>query len=146
MRILVVDDSGVVRDMLSALITAQADMQLVGTAATGHEAIRRANELQPDIVLMDIHMPDLDGIQATWLVSSKVPLGGVIMVTSEERIDFLQKAMIAGAQGYVLKPYGDGAHLLQTIRYTHLLFLDRQLRIDLTGNLEIAVPAAPRRL
>jgi YesN/AraC family two-component response regulator len=89
---------------LSQLIAKQTDMEVVDTAATGHDAVRRAAELQPDIVLMDIHMPDMDGIQATWLVSSKVPRGGVIMVTSEERIDFLQKAMTAGAQGYVLKP------------------------------------------
>src|ERR1700737_5473780 len=129
MRILVVDDSGVVRDMLSALITAQADMQLVGTAATGHEAVRRAAELQPDIVLMDIHMPDLDGIQATWLVSSRAPHGAVIMVTSEERIDFLQKAMSAGAQGYVLKPFGNGAQLFQTIREVHGRSSARRLQV-----------------
>ena len=80
-QVLIVDDSGMTRVILSQLIAAQADMVVVGEAATGHEAVRRASELQPDIVLMDIHMPDLDGIQATWLVSSKVPLGGVIMVT-----------------------------------------------------------------
>jgi hypothetical protein len=68
---------------------------------------------------MDIHMPDLDGIQATWLVSSRAPHGAVIMVTSEERIDFVQKAMSAGAQGYVLKPFGSGTELFQTIRDVH---------------------------
>src|SRR5689334_24028320 len=94
-------------------------MELVGTAASGNEAVRRAAELQPDIVLMDIHMPDLDGIQAAWLVSSRAPHGAVIMVTSEERIDFLQKAMSAGAQGYVLKPFGNGEQLLQTVRDVH---------------------------
>jgi pilus assembly protein CpaE len=114
--VLAVDDSVTVREMLTTLIGLQPDMQLVGTAASGHEAVRRAAELQPDIVLMDIHMPDLDGIQATWLVSSRAPHGAVIMVTSEERIDFLQKAMSAGAQGYVLKPFGNGAQLFQTIR------------------------------
>src|SRR5258707_4951168 len=98
------------------LIESQSDMELVGSAASGHEAVRRAAELQPDIVLMDIHMPDMDGIQATWLVSSKVPNGAVIMVTSEERIDFLQKAMSAGAQGYVLKPFGTGEQLLPAVR------------------------------
>jgi pilus assembly protein CpaE len=141
-EILVVDDSGVTRNMLSLLIGAQPDMEMVGTASTGHEAVRRATELQPDIVLMDIHMPDLDGIQA---VSSKVPLGGVIMVTSEERIDFLQKAMSAGAQGYVLKPFGDGASHLQTIRDTHQRLLERQLRIDLPSNGQPATAAVPQR-
>src|SRR6202158_5297685 len=118
-RILVVDDSGMMRSMLSHLIEAEPGMVVVGEAATGHEAIRRAAELQPDIVLMDIHMPDMDGIQATWLVSSRAPHGAVIMVPSEERIDSLQKAMSAGAQGYVLKPFGNGTQLFQTIREVH---------------------------
>ena len=113
------DDSATIRETLGLLIDAQPDMELVGSAASGQEAVRRAAELQPDIVLMDIHMPDLDGIQATWLVSSRAPHGAVIMVTSEERIDFLQKAMSAGAQGYVLKPFGNGAQLFQTIRDVH---------------------------
>src|SRR5689334_20107916 len=105
-------------------------MQLVGSAASGHEAVRRAAELQPDIVLMDIHMPDLDGIQATWLVSSRAPHGAVIMVTSEERIDFLQKAMSAGAQGYVLKPFGNGAQLFQTIREVHGRSSARRMHVE----------------
>jgi pilus assembly protein CpaE len=145
-HVLVVDDSAMTRGMLSELIGAQTDMVVVGTAATGHEAVRRATELQPDIVLMDVHMPDLDGIQATWLVSSKVPLGAVIMVTSEERIDFLQKAMIAGAYGYVLKPFGDGAKLLETIRDTYMRVLGRQLQPALPSNGQIAEPGGPRRL
>lgn len=118
-RVLAVDDSATIRETLALLIDAQPDMELVGSAASGQEAVRRAAELQPDIVLMDIHMPDLDGIQATWLVSSRAPHGAIIMVTSEERIDFLQKAMSAGAQGYVLKPFGIGAQLFQTIREVH---------------------------
>src|SRR3989440_7623443 len=104
-------------------------MELVGTAASGHEAVRRAAELQPDIVLMDIHMPDLDGIQATWLVSSRAPHGAVIMVTSEERIDFLQRAMTAGAQGYVLKPFGNGEQLLQSVRDAHRRVQGRRVAV-----------------
>jgi len=118
------------------LVEGQPDMELVGTAASGHEAVRRATELQPDIVLMDIHMPDLDGIQATWLVSSRAPHGAVIMVTSEERIDFLQKAMSAGAQGYVLKPFGNGAHLFQTIREVHGRSSARRMQVQEGGPLD----------
>ncbi|HLZ26141.1 MAG TPA: response regulator [Chloroflexota bacterium] len=118
-RVLAVDDSATIRETLGMLLDAQPDMELVATASNGQEAVRRAAEVQPDIVLMDIHMPDLDGIQATWLVSSRAPHGAVIMVTSEERIDFLQKAMSAGAQGYVLKPFGNGTQLFQTIRDVH---------------------------
>src|SRR2546421_12923788 len=129
-RILAVDDSVTVRETLAVLVESQPDMELIGSAASGNEAVRRAAELQPDIVLMDIHMPDLDGIQATWLVSSRAPHGAVIMVTSEERIDFLQKAMSAGAQGYVLKPFGNGAQLFQTIREVHGRSAARRMQVS----------------
>jgi pilus assembly protein CpaE len=145
-RVMIVDDSGMMRNLLSQLIAKQTDMEVVDTAATGHDAVRRAAELQPDIVLMDIHMPDMDGIQATWLVSSKVPRGGVIMVTSEERIDFLQKAMTAGAQGYVLKPFGDGAALLLSIRETHARMHGRQLHLESPDMGPIGAHVAPARL
>lgn len=115
-RGLVVDDGGMTRNMLSQLIDAQTDMMMVGTAANGHEAVQRATDLQPDVILMDLYMPDPDGIETTELVSGTVPHGGVIIVTAEEQADFLQRAMAAGAQGYVLKPFGDGVQLLQTVR------------------------------
>jgi pilus assembly protein CpaE len=129
-RVLVADDSAMQRMHLSQLIAEQPDMEIVGNAASGQDAVRRATELQPDVVLMDIHMPDMDGIQATWQVSSKVPNGAVIMVTSEERIDFLQKAMSAGAQGYVLKPFGNGEHLLQSVRDAHRRAQGRRVVVD----------------
>lgn len=135
-RVLAVDDSATVRETLSVLIESQPDMELVGSAASGQEAVRRAAELQPDIVLMDIHMPDLDGIQATWLVSSRAPHGAVIMVTSEERIDFLQKAMSAGAQGYVLKPFGNGTQLFQTIRDVHGRSAARRMQVIGAGPID----------
>jgi CheY-like chemotaxis protein len=141
-RVLAVDDSVTIREALEVLIDAQPDMELVGAAASGHEAVRRAAELQPDIVLMDIHMPDLDGIQATWLVSSRAPHGAVIMVTSEERIDFLQKAMSAGAQGYVLKPFRTGAQLFQTIREVHGRSSAR--RMQMVGGAPIDTSLRPR--
>ena len=141
-RILAVDDSVTVRETLAVLVESQPDMELIGSAASGNEAVRRAAELQPDIVLMDIHMPDLDGIQATWLVSSRAPHGAVIMVTSEERIDFLQKAMSAGAQGYVLKPFGNGAQLFQTIREVHGRSAAR--RIQASGGAPLDASLRPR--
>jgi pilus assembly protein CpaE len=142
-RVLIADDSAMTRSMLSQLIGEQPDMEVIGTAVTGHEAVRRATELQPDVVLMDIHMPDLDGIQAAWLVSSKAPNGAVIMVTSEQRIDFLQKAMRAGAQGYILKPFGDGSQLLDTIREVSSRVRARQV---IVGDGAPVAPLAPLRL
>ena len=141
-RVLAVDDSAITREVLGRLIEAQPDMELVSAAANGREAVRRASELQPDIVLMDIHMPDLDGIQAAWLVSSGTPHGAVIMVTSEERVDFLQKAMSAGAQGYVLKPFGKGDELFQTIRQVHARSSAR--RMQATGGRALDVSHRPR--
>jgi pilus assembly protein CpaE len=141
-RVLIVDDSVTIRETLALLIDAQPDMELVGSAASGQEAVRRAAELQPDIVLMDIHMPDLDGIQATWLVSSRAPHGAVIMVTSEERIDFLQKAMSAGAQGYVLKPFGSGGQLFHTIREVHGRSSARRMQV--VGGVPIDPSLRPR--
>src|SRR5919204_6965503 len=146
-RVLAVDDSATIRETLSLLIEAQPDMELVGTAASGNEAVRRAAELQPDIVLMDIHMPDLDGIQAAWLVSSRAPHGAVIMVTSEERIDFLQKAMSAGAQGYVLKPFGNGTQLFETIREVHGRSAARRMQVVEGGRPDTAFrPRIGKRL
>ena len=77
---------------------------ILGVAMTGQQAVRRAAELRPDVVLMDIHLPDIDGIHATWLIASKNPDSTVIIVTSEARSDYMQRAMVAGAQGYILKP------------------------------------------
>lgn len=127
-RVMIVDDSALARKSIGDLIRAQSDMDVVGVAATGQEAVRRAAEAKPDVVLMDIHMPDLDGIQATWLLANAAPLGSVIMLTSEERIDFLQRSMAAGAQGYVLKPY-DSAKLLQTIHDVHARARGRLLKL-----------------
>jgi DNA-binding NarL/FixJ family response regulator len=101
------DELGQMADAFRNMVAYQKAMATVATA------IAEGN------LGMDIHMPDLDGIQAAWLVSSGTPHGAVIMVTSEERIDFLQKAMSAGAQGYVLKPFGKGDQLFQTMREVH---------------------------
>ncbi len=123
-RVAIADDSPLARKVLTALLASQPDMEVVGEASTGPDAVRIATELQPDVVLMDIHMPGLDGIQAAWLVSSRVPHGSVIMVTSEERQDFLDKALAAGAKGYILKPFDDEAELLDKIREVHQDALD----------------------
>jgi pilus assembly protein CpaE len=126
-RVLIADDSALSRHMMSQLILAQPDLEIVGSAADGREAVRLATDLQPDVVLMDIHMPDIDGIQAAWLFSSKVPHGSVIMVTVEDRPDFVQKALAAGASGYVTKPLGDGSQLVSTIREVYRAASGRQL-------------------
>ncbi len=102
-RVLIVDDHQLFRDGLRALLLAAPDTEVVGEAATGAEALRLAAETQPDVILMDIQMPDLDGIEATRQIVAANPQVGVLMVTMFEDNQSVFAAMRAGARGYVLK-------------------------------------------
>ena len=126
LRVLLVDDSHLTARVMRDMIDAQLDMTVVEVAATGQEGVRRATELRPDVVLMDIHLPDIDGVHATWLIASKNPDASILMVTSEERAGFMQRAMVAGAHGYVLKPIRDPDELATTIRTVRQRALERR--------------------
>ena len=102
-KLLLADDHAVVRSGLRMLLDAQPDMEIVGEAENGHETIEKVLALQPDVVLMDIQMPDLNGIEATRQIVHTSPHIGVIMVTMFEDDDSVFAAMRAGARGYVLK-------------------------------------------
>lgn len=102
-RILVVDDHVLFRDGLRTLVNSEADLELVGEASNGHEAIYAAAELQPDVVLMDVKMPDMDGIQATRQIVQTSPHVRVLALTMLEDDNSIFAAMRAGAQGYLLK-------------------------------------------
>ncbi|SRR5205807_1897554 len=103
LRVLIADDHVLFRDGLRALLRSAPDTQLVGEATTGEEAIRLAAELQPDVILMDIRMPGMDGIEATRHIVRTSPHIGIIMVTMLEDDHAIFAAMRAGARGYVLK-------------------------------------------
>jgi pilus assembly protein CpaE len=141
LRVLVVEDSALMARVLREMVDSQPDMTVIDVATTGQDAVRRATELRPDIVLMDIHLPDIDGVHATWLIASKNPESSVIMVTSEERTEFMQRAMVAGAQGYVLKPVRDTEEMANTIRTVRERALER--RSLLVAGAASAAPAAP---
>jgi DNA-binding NarL/FixJ family response regulator len=102
-KILVVDDHTLFRSGLVTILETQSCFQVVGEAGNGPEAIRQAKELQPDIVLMDITMPDCSGIDLTRELREEVPSAKVIMLTVSERDEDLLEAIQAGAKGYVLK-------------------------------------------
>ncbi|MDP9865613.1 MULTISPECIES: response regulator [Streptosporangium] len=102
-RVLLADDHPVYRDGLAALLGSMPGIEVVGTAATGLEAVERAAELQPDVVVMDVRMPELDGIEATRRVAADSPHIGVVMLTMSEEDATLFAAMRAGARGYLLK-------------------------------------------
>lgn len=113
-RILVVDDHKLFREGLIALLNAAPETAVVGEAGTGAAAIERAQKLTPDVVLMDIQMPDMNGIAATRRILTDYPEVGVIMLTMLEDDDSLFAAMCAGARGYILKG-ADKAEVLRTI-------------------------------
>src|SRR5689334_8016899 len=125
LRIIIVEDSLITVRAVRQMLDAQPDMTVVHVARTGQDGVRRALELRPDVVLMDIHLPDIDGIQAAWQLASKNPDISVIMLTSEERTDYMQRAMMAGAQAYLVKPVRDPAELASTIRAARQRALER---------------------
>jgi DNA-binding NarL/FixJ family response regulator len=102
-RVVIADDHPLFRDGLRAMFESEPDIELVGEAANGKEAVSLAGQLQPDVALMDIQMPDLDGIEATRRVIAESPNTRVLVVTMFEDDDSVFAAMRAGARGYVVK-------------------------------------------
>jgi DNA-binding NarL/FixJ family response regulator len=102
-RIVIADDHAVVREGLRAVLGSEVDMEVVGEAATGEEVVERATELKPDVILMDIQMPNVNGIEATRRILEAKPEVGIVVLTMFEDDDSVFSAMRAGARGYVLK-------------------------------------------
>lgn len=102
-RVLVVDDHQLFRDGVRALLLATQDVELVGEATNGEDAIKLAEELQPDVVLMDIHMEGINGIETTRQIVQTTPHIGVLMITMHDDDHIIFGAMRAGARGYLLK-------------------------------------------
>ena len=105
-RVVVVDDHQIVRDGLVALLGALEGMEVVGTAADGREALHLVEEVAPDVAVMDIQMPGLDGIETTRFLSGRHPDMRVLMLTMNEDDDTVLSAIRAGASGYLLKGAG----------------------------------------
>ena len=102
-KVLLADDHGIVRDALRYLLEAQGDIQIIATAADGQEAVELAQHYCPDIVVMDISMPRMDGIEATRQICGLCPNTRVVMLTIYNTTEHIQHALQAGASGYVLK-------------------------------------------
>lgn len=113
-RVLIADDHPLVREGVRALLASVSDMAIVGEAANGEEAIARAAELQPDVILMDLHMPGINGIEATRQVLQINPHIEILVLTMLEDDDSVFAAMRAGARGYLLKG-ADQAEVLRAI-------------------------------
>lgn len=102
-RIMLVDDHAVVRSGLSAFLSVNPDLELVGEAENGQQAVTRAGLLQPDVILMDIMMPVMDGIAATQAIKQQYPKIQIVALTSFQEDELVQNALKAGAVGYLMK-------------------------------------------
>ncbi len=104
-RVLIVDDIPETRDHLSKLLGFEGDIDVVGAAASGTEALQLATSLTPDVVLMDINMPDMDGIATTEMLARALPTASVIMMSVQGESDYLRRSMLAGAREFLVKPF-----------------------------------------
>ena len=118
MAILIADDHALVRDGLRAILEREPDMRIVGTAANGREAVREATRLLPDIVIMDIVMPELSGIEAAAQIRDHCEPTKVIILSMYSTVEHIFRVLQAGALGYVLKESA-GAEVVQAVRAVH---------------------------
>lgn len=114
-KLLIADDHGVLRAGLRALLSIETDVQVIAEAATGKEALLLAQKLLPDIILMDISMPEMGGIEATRHLKATLPQIKVLILTVEEDESLLQEAVMAGASGYIIKR-AVGTELIDAIK------------------------------
>lgn len=127
-KVLIVDDIPETRDHLSKLLGFESDIDVVGAAASGAEALRMAAALGPDVVLMDINMPDMDGIATTEQLSVKCPTAAVVMMSVQGEADYLRRSMLAGAREFLVKPFSSD-ELTASIRQVWTRERDKQSRI-----------------
>src|SRR5206468_1359221 len=135
-RVLIVDDIPETRDQLTKLLRFASDIEVVATAASGAEALELAGRHQPDVVLMDINMPDMDGITTTEKLSTHVPTTSVVMMSVQGEADYLRRSMLAGAREFLVKPFSSD-ELTGSIRQVYSREREKASRI-------VAAAPAPR--
>ncbi len=144
-RILIADDHALFRQGLKSLLEAEPDFKVMGEAKDGREALRHALEAHPDIILMDIQMPGLDGVQATQEILREWPQAKVIMLTMYRQDSYVFEAVKAGARGYMLKD-ADAKELLTAIRQVHQgeVLLDAELAEQIIQDFKSKQESAPK--
>jgi pilus assembly protein CpaE len=119
-RVAIVDDVQESRDNIERLLKFEGDIEIVGTASRGQEAIELAYNLEPDVMMMDVNMPDMDGVAATTAISAQFPNIGVIMMSVLNEPDLLRRSMLAGAREFLVKPFSLD-ELQSSVRNVHRL-------------------------
>ncbi len=117
-RILIADDHPIVREGLATVLEQEEDLKVVGLAENGLEAVARARELGPDIILMDLQMPEMDGVEAIQEIKEEAPDIGIIILTTYDADDYIFRGIEAGARGYLLKD-SPPEEVLKAIRAVH---------------------------
>jgi pilus assembly protein CpaE len=124
-RVLIVDDIAETRDHISKLLSFETDMNVVGSAASGPEALAMAPELRPDVVLMDINMPGMDGISTTEQMATRAPGAAIVMMSVQGEADYLRRSMLAGAREFLVKPFSSD-ELCDSIRNVYAREREKQ--------------------
>src|SRR5690606_15844990 len=117
-HVLIVDDLPETRENVRKLLQFESDVEVVAQAGDGEEAVQLAREYKPDIILMDINMPGLDGIAASQAISRSVPSAQIIIMSVQSEADYLRRAMLAGARDFLMKPFS-GDELVMAVRRVH---------------------------
>src|SRR4051794_36558748 len=118
-HVFLADDHAVVRDGLRLLLEAQPDISVVGDASDGHQAVRQAQILAPNVLIMDIAMPDLNGIEATRQIRARCPMSQVVILSMHSTKEHIVRAFQAGALGYVLKEAA-GMEVIDAVRAVYM--------------------------
>lgn len=133
-RVLIADDHAVVRSGLQQLLGAQPDMEVVGEAADGREALEKAKSLKPDVMILDIAMPEVSGLEAVGLIREAAPSTQIVMLSMHAKESFVHQVLASGALGYVLKasPTGD---VIEAVRAAHRgeYFLSSRIKAEVVG-------------
>ncbi len=140
-RILIVDDHAVVRTGLRTLLSAEPGFEIVGEAADGYGALKLAQDLCPDVILLDVNMPNLNGIEAAKQLAECAPAARVLILTLYEDVTFLRQAIEHGAAGYILKSAVE-PEIINAIRavMNGNLYVDPAMTITLVRNMAIPKP------
>jgi pilus assembly protein CpaE len=133
-RVIIVDDIAETREHLAKLLSFESDIEVIGSASSGEEAVDMTGRMSPDILLMDINMPGMDGIATTERVSATFPTTSIIMMSVQGEADYLRRSMLAGAREFLVKPFSSD-ELTASIRQVYIREKQKRSRM--------MVPAAP---